>query len=532
MRLRFRHARVAATILALGNTPLLAVGIAALKEQPFHADASANVLIYQNKVDNQTAPFVKFVTASREVMINRSLIVATLELPDSIPDNITAAEQTAPLRQALADLSAFARRFPKAAAPLAKQIQALAGHLQKFDGGQVRYHGKWITAAEYAALNAQSSKEEQQLREAQLARMAEKKRARDEAEAFAARQHPQASGPQEATAAELEVTASLGRDIAAAWQGQGAAAGDLPPHLPSAVAERLTRWLPQRKVDPAEIAKDRHPGLLVAFAVDQALRAQPPDLHAIAAWCDRARSLPAHAAPWLARFQPVLDRRRAQALAWQQQAIDLLANGDCQAAEARLAQAASEFPSPGLSGLASALTLFDRLVRDRAFRTGDGGWQAPAMPDPALLQQATAQAVALRDADGPEILPALTGLAAGLDAAGMLEVFLRASEPAGSNDRPHPIRALRVLRQKAKFRALLADPSPFVTPFLIRLRAVDAQLGTQADTYGQRLDQARELEADGKFLAAAAQYRLANGIESSQDLEQSASNCEARASGL
>lgn len=336
----------------------------------------------------------------------------------------------------------------------------------------------------------------------------------------------------EPTLAEIDLAASLGRDIAAIWNDAAVGPKGLPPRLGGALAARLVKLLPHPQPDPAMLAKSRFPGLQLAYATDQALGAEPPNLHAIAAWCAAGQRLKPQEVPWLGAFTRMLETRRGQALAAQQQAMKLLQNGDPQTAESRLSQAAREFSSPGLAAHAAGLVLFNKLCRDPALLAVESDWKKPSAPDPALLKQAAALAVTLRAAAGAEILPAWAQLAGGLEAACLLGCFWRECVPAGAADPPHPLRAMQVVRKTGNYAALQASDSPFVKPFRAQLQTLEQRLGPKLAEYEKLLEQARGLEKKAMYPEAAAKYQLALILEPSKDLEQTLDDCEAKISGL
>lgn len=160
-RILKRKCRIVATLstLALSVSLSPAAGIAALKEQSFHSDAAANILAFQNKVDDGSAPFVKLETPKGILSIDRLRIAALVEVPNSIPSNITDEAQLAPLRKSLEELSTFTRRFPKSTPALADSVTVLSNQISNFDDGHRRINGKWLTSQEFAALKEATKNE-------------------------------------------------------------------------------------------------------------------------------------------------------------------------------------------------------------------------------------------------------------------------------------------------------------------------------------------------------------------------------------
>ena len=434
-------------------------------------------------------------------------------------------------RQAVAqaaDLRAeVARRVTAAQQQLVRQLQETESVVQDFYKLQEFEVARVL--AETAATVEQRSLPEDWPRSFSPAAVAQLRAAIRQRRAANAAQPPNLREP---TPEEVDLAASLDRDIAAAWQDEKTAAKDLPPRLPGALTARLDKLHLQQPCSPADLANGRFAGLLLATAIDLALGSQPPDLHAVAAWCACGQRLPAREVPWLERIVRMVEVRRTESLALQQQAMVALLNGDAQAAESRLHLANCEFPSPSLSAYFNGLTLFNRLSQDPALRASDLDWNTPGLPDPSLIGQASQQIVTLRAAGGPEIFPAWAQLTAGLEAAELLDCVLHACQPAGASDTPHPIRACRTLRKTVKYRALLATDSLFVRSFIRRLQTLEERLAPQTALYEQLLARARGLATNASYREAAAQYRLAFQLEASKDLERTIARCDAQAAGL
>lgn len=132
-------------------------GVAAFKEQPFHADASANVVAYVTLLIDG-GPSVRVDIGNRVFTTERTKLVGRVEVLSSIPLNITTESEITALRKSLADLQNFRNSFPKSAPLLDANIDALSGHIKAFDDGKVRYYGKWINKTEL--IEIQRSQEE------------------------------------------------------------------------------------------------------------------------------------------------------------------------------------------------------------------------------------------------------------------------------------------------------------------------------------------------------------------------------------
>lgn len=124
-----------------------AAGVAVLKEQTFHRDSSAKAVTYLRIIDSH-GPYLRIVNGSRNIDIQRSKMVNHIEVPDQIPQTILEEKDLADLRESLAEMTKFSTRYPHSAQLLESLIAALSGHLARFDAGEVRFEGDWMTRAE------------------------------------------------------------------------------------------------------------------------------------------------------------------------------------------------------------------------------------------------------------------------------------------------------------------------------------------------------------------------------------------------
>ena len=138
---------------------LNAAGIVMLKEQAYQAEASAKPVVFGTMTDSG-APFVVFEVAGKKTSIEKSKILAVLYIPDAIPGRITQEAELEPLRKSLTEMGGFIRKFPQIQKLVASQMQALTGHIEKFESGHLRVGGTWMTKAEYAALNQEAASNE------------------------------------------------------------------------------------------------------------------------------------------------------------------------------------------------------------------------------------------------------------------------------------------------------------------------------------------------------------------------------------
>ena len=137
--------------LAFGICGARAAGVAVLKVQAFHADASAKAVVYSKIVDSD-GPYLRIVNGDKDIDILRSNLAARIEIPEGIPDSIMDEKDLAPLRVMLSDVQKFIARYPQSAPLLGKSELALKDHISRFDRGQLRFEGVWNSTSKLAEI--------------------------------------------------------------------------------------------------------------------------------------------------------------------------------------------------------------------------------------------------------------------------------------------------------------------------------------------------------------------------------------------
>jgi hypothetical protein len=123
-------------------------GVAAVKEQSFHSDASAKPIVFVEMID-KGAPFVIFRIKGREVIVNKVNIAACLNLPNAIPAQILDENTIVPLRNSLMEINQFVERFPQIQPLLVNNREKLTEAIEKYDSGKIRIDGEWIARSEH-----------------------------------------------------------------------------------------------------------------------------------------------------------------------------------------------------------------------------------------------------------------------------------------------------------------------------------------------------------------------------------------------
>ncbi len=128
-------------------------GVAVIKQQSFHDDASAKPVIYSQIIDSQ-GPYIRIVSGQKDLQIERSTLAGYVEVLKELPATITNDAECAPLKSSLSSLMAFSTKYPKSAPVLQPQIKSLTDYLGKIDAGHVRYEGVWMTKIDHLKIQA------------------------------------------------------------------------------------------------------------------------------------------------------------------------------------------------------------------------------------------------------------------------------------------------------------------------------------------------------------------------------------------
>jgi S1-C subfamily serine protease len=214
-----KRASMTLVYAAIVYSNVYAAGVAAFKEQSFHADAEANPIAYVQFVES-SGPFIKINTGKKELLIEKSKCAGRVEVLSEMPPTIVNESDITPIRKSLADLSNFVKRFPKSAPLLQNQITALGGHIGKFDAGNIRHKGEWITKQAYAVIQADDQKVIDEIRNQDLATAEQNRIRREKEEAFAAEQRSKGLeqyGDKWLPVAEVRILRERDATIAKAW---------------------------------------------------------------------------------------------------------------------------------------------------------------------------------------------------------------------------------------------------------------------------------------------------------------------------
>jgi hypothetical protein len=137
------------SLLTLIPSLVFGTGLAAIKEQSFHDDAGANIVVYTTLKDSGTS--VKIEMTNRSFTIEPKQLAGKLEVISALPANITTETELEPVRKSAKEYRDFSTRFPKSALVLSSYITAMETCIKEFEGGKGRYNGKWMPKEEALA---------------------------------------------------------------------------------------------------------------------------------------------------------------------------------------------------------------------------------------------------------------------------------------------------------------------------------------------------------------------------------------------
>ena len=127
--------------------------LVAWKEQSFHSDASAKVLVADRMEDK--GPIVWFYKGTQKKGFAKNEFYRFLSLEPGVPAELTNPEQFASLKFYFEKRSGFAKQFPSAAEILNPQLASMRAMIENYQAGNAYFAGKWMPQAECEAILTQ-----------------------------------------------------------------------------------------------------------------------------------------------------------------------------------------------------------------------------------------------------------------------------------------------------------------------------------------------------------------------------------------
>lgn len=198
---------------------LLGVGVAMIKEQPFHNDTSAKPVIITGLKDSN-GPLIVLETSSRNITIERAKLAGHVEVFNTLPSSITTEVELQPIINKLNELRNFSKRFSQSESILKGHIEPMSQVVNRFESGEVRYNDNWIARSSYNQILEQLDAESQALQKRELELEEARRLRRAEQEAFAQSQREKGlelHNKKWLPADEVQKMRKNDREIALAW---------------------------------------------------------------------------------------------------------------------------------------------------------------------------------------------------------------------------------------------------------------------------------------------------------------------------
>ena len=161
-------------------------GIAAFKDQPFHADSMAKPIVYAAILESAPVD-LRLDLGGKVKLFDRSKIVATVEIPE-LPKNIRDESELAFVRKSLGEIKSFATRFTNCGPLLQPYVEGFSKIIGRFENGEIRYAGAWIPKEKYAIILKQQSQVADMESRRDMERAEQMRIQKEEAEEFAKNQ--------------------------------------------------------------------------------------------------------------------------------------------------------------------------------------------------------------------------------------------------------------------------------------------------------------------------------------------------------
>jgi S1-C subfamily serine protease len=155
---------ISLSLLMLCSTPIVsAAGIAAVKQQHFHGNTSAKIIVFKKLVT--FGPNVKIVGNDDQVTMTTPNCVEYATLLSSVPDNLLTDDSLVPLRVNHAEVKKFQGKYPQSKPVIASYLSTLENSITNFSRGYVRYKSSWHSRKDYNLLKEKEASNEKALAE-------------------------------------------------------------------------------------------------------------------------------------------------------------------------------------------------------------------------------------------------------------------------------------------------------------------------------------------------------------------------------
>lgn len=147
------------TVLMLGCGALSADGIFAYKNQSFHDDKDANLILYDTVEPGGLVTWV--VSGGKRTRFETSQPHEWIELPTTLPANLVLPYETSAVSEKVREIQKFVKKYPRSAKACESTLQLHVSAEEKLKTGELRYQSKWMTREDYGEIVAERMREGQ-----------------------------------------------------------------------------------------------------------------------------------------------------------------------------------------------------------------------------------------------------------------------------------------------------------------------------------------------------------------------------------
>lgn len=147
------------SVFMLSSGSLCADGIFAYKNQYFHNDKDAHLILY-SEVD-PGGPVTWVVSGGKRIGFETSQPHEWIELPTRLPANLVLPHETTSVSEKIREIQRFVEKYPKSAKACESVLQLQVSAEDKIKSGQVRYQSEWMTRENYREIVAERKREDE-----------------------------------------------------------------------------------------------------------------------------------------------------------------------------------------------------------------------------------------------------------------------------------------------------------------------------------------------------------------------------------
>lgn len=151
--------RLLITVFMVGCGALSADGIFAYKNQSFHDDKDANLILYSTV--EASGPITWVVSGGKRIGFEASQPHEWMELPTTLPANLVLPHEAVAVSEKVREIQKFVEKYPKSAKACEPALQLQISSEEKIKNGEVRLQSEWMTREAYSEIMAERKWEDQ-----------------------------------------------------------------------------------------------------------------------------------------------------------------------------------------------------------------------------------------------------------------------------------------------------------------------------------------------------------------------------------